>query len=278
MNERNAPSLLVASTMQAAAEPLCNDARLDGLARALALDLLVDPRGVRALTAYWVANYTDRPRQPLPGPSFASLVRRLALETRGHADLAVLAYDRGDGKLSFVIRLHEAALDLAFTREFLERAQRWRALLAVAELVQPGVTGPAAFTVGDLGGLRGELRLRGFAHNAMLDHYFRPAYVVSLAAAEFARVLAVKPAISRQIELLMAITLHVADALVKTAVEAQTRGDTETATLCGNLSQLFRTHAVNPHALHVAVEALAAAECAQATLRYTDIVGRWLLE
>lgn len=259
--------------------PTCHDARLDALARALALDVLLDPRGARALAAYWVANYTDRPRQALPGPAFASLIRRLALETRGRADLALVVHDRGDGRLSYVLRLHDGALNLAVTHEFLVRARRWRALLALADLVEvrPHQRLPA-FTLGDLGGLRGELRLGGFAHNAMLDFFFVPAHYLVLTAAEFARVLAVKPALAgADPELLMAMTLHVADAFMGAASDVVVRDAADLATVdaCKALSTLFRAHAVAPAALHAAVEAMAAAECERTRALHLRVCRAW---
>jgi hypothetical protein len=219
--------------------PTCGVAALDDMARALALDLFVDPAGIRALAAYWVALFVDRPVRPMPAPSMCALITQLrAIKEGGPAafTLELDGYERDDRDLSFVLRLFRDDLQLTLSYEFLRhRGARHRALRALDSMLETLVppqsaeaAQPAAFATRTLSGLGGELRVAGFCQNAMLAFYFNARLFVVTAVAEYVRALRAQPLIMANRTLVAELCLPVAHALLAWAA-ATPDGGTDAA-------------------------------------------------
>lgn len=272
--------------------PSCGIPAFDDAARAFALDLFVDPRGIQALARYWLAVFADRPQQPMPAPSFCALLehfRDIALaESREAAamfDLALDGYETDGRELSFVLRLFAADKNLAVSYEFLAppKAARRKSLRALQHLLAslsppqraPAAT-PCAFANHTLGGLRGEFRVSGFCHNAMLAFYFNPIVFAVVATAEYVRAIVRQPPLTAQPGLLDILLLPVAHALVEWAQAMETRDPDATDRLIA-VAQALADHDARPTAAATLerIEALADAELARAHHLYRAVHDAW---
>lgn len=182
---------------------------LDDAARAIALDLFVDPVGIRALSRYWVASYTDRAHQPLPGPSFLSLLsffRQLSEQpSQQWMDLRFEGFERDDRHLSFLLSFFKDSGRLCVSQSFLERkAGRMKTIRAMETLLatlSPSIystpTTPVAFEGRNLEGIGGEFRVYKFRQNQMLAFYFNPLLFAQVLVDEFVRALALQPLLAQ---------------------------------------------------------------------------------
>lgn len=251
------------------------DARLDTLTRVFAMDLLLDPAGVRALAAYWVAVYVDRPVQVMPGAAFCSLLEALALGAPAAVDVALIGHERDAKHVSYVLRLFAADLNLALTHEFLVRSRRWRAIRALAAMLWPPKVGqrlqPTAFQRVDTAGLRGELQAGGFVGNDVIAFFYNPLYFCTHACAEFTRVLVAKPVLQDR-DMLRAICGAIQQTLRRIA---STQPDEPGMYAFLDLSETFGRHATDAHALHAALVEYATARNEEARADGVAILRSW---
>jgi hypothetical protein len=259
--------------------PRSGDARLDDAVRALALDLFVSPCGARALTGYWVATYVNRPVQPLPGASMGALLRALVLEAPQHFDVALVGHEREAGRVGFVLRFFDSALQLGVSHDFFVQRRRWRALRALAELVRPASTreplAVAGFRNVEAGGLRGELRATAFINPALLDFYYNAQYLATLALEHFVQILASKTALHADTDLLRMVMGPVEDALRDIALQQIQADDRAAADAYVALADLCMRFATQPRALADAVHGIAAEQCAHAQHVTATVLQTW---
>ncbi len=210
--------------------PACSTDAFDDYARAIALDLFVDPRGIQSLARYWVAVFADRPLQPMPAPSFCALLAHFSGiaavgtgdKAAGAFDLALDGYETESRDLAFVARFFGADANLSVSYDFLVRAGREKTLCALTRALQslsPPLSAPAAtpraFAQSTLAGLRGEFRVSSFCGNAMLAFYFNPVLFAAVATVEYVRALVLQPTITAHAPLVSGLLLPVAHALVE---------------------------------------------------------------
>lgn len=260
--------------------PSCGIDAFDDATRALALDLFVDPAGIQALARYWVAVFIDRPKMPMPAPSFCALlhrfrdVERAAHEGRApaHFDLALNGYETDGRGLAFILRLFADSSELVVSYDFLLKARRVKTMCALAELLNaqspplhaPAAT-PRAFSRGTLAGLRGEFQVEGFCHNALLAFFFNPVMFAAIGTVEYLRAIVLQPSLVTHAPLIAGLLLPVAHTLVEW-------GDpllVDLATLLGQ--QDVQT----PQALYTQARALLTPELVRARALYSLMEETW---
>jgi hypothetical protein len=168
------------------AKATSGNAPLDRWTRRLALDLFIDPNGVRGLAEIWLLSVQDAlvGRQATPVGSLACLVRHLAiLDAKKRAqlplcDLRLVGFHTPEP--TFIISLFgREHTELALSPLALQQTGRWRTLRALAVLCQAcGAAPPVPFLLYDQEGMRGELIMSEFQANQVLNELFDPRLIL----------------------------------------------------------------------------------------------------
>lgn len=172
-----------------AAKATSGDAALDRWTRRLALDLFMDPDGMRGLAEIWLVSTQDAlvGRHATPVGSLARLVRHLAAldaKKRHHrrvCDLRLVAFQTPDPTVIISLFGREHT-ELALSRLALQQTYRWRALRVLAILCEAATAACGAHAASALApfalfnqeGMCGELIASDFRANAVLDELFEP--------------------------------------------------------------------------------------------------------
>jgi hypothetical protein len=195
----------------------------------MALELFVNPYGLRALVREWLLNFRHRPLDALSGPTIASLIRKLAIEVT-RCDLAIFQFHTENQTRDWKMRLFEDHFDLGISRHFAMAAELNAVVNGVLCLVTPcpGSQGAGetdqknAFELVGNYGLRRELRLEKFIGNDLLWRRFNRPFAVALVCDEAIATWKRSNVIEEDERLLMDLTDDLVAAL-KAAAEATPR-------------------------------------------------------
>lgn len=156
--------------------PLSGNARVDRFTRHLALDLFVNPAGVRFLAVIMLAKAVLQPSYPETREN----VHAVFDSVLGHHHDLELVFSGveatcGEAVLSFVPG-EGTRVALAFKVSHLINGLRASSLYALAGLLQV----PGAWAHVETGGTHLQSRHTGFQGNAMLRYYYNPHYLAIL--------------------------------------------------------------------------------------------------
>lgn len=235
--------------------PTTGDPALDALTTQIGLELFLDARCATALADAWLRTFSDRPRDPLPGPSFVALLD-LVLTGTAACDLRIVGYQPTPAQVAYMLVFFPDrgnALKIGYTP--LKAMGAVGTCDAVAKLLHKQHTErPTPFDSATLCSVEGDLDVRAFRGNARLRHYFDPVFFVCLLCRLFARCLAWPTLLTgHSREVLCAINGAVANALARHADAASMHDPARSAILMG-LARAFRAHLYTPSDLVVAVE------------------------
>ena len=161
--------------------PTTHDALLDKLTRNLAVDLFVNPAGMRMLAVLGVAKAARQPKSALPLECLQALFSTV-IARKSDVQLEFNGIDATTGQA--VIRLFRDDVHLApaFLISQLCEAKRWRSLKALAGIILlQGETGGGVFDRSDDRGLSVRWQAWKFRGDPILAHYWSPQYFIILA-------------------------------------------------------------------------------------------------
>lgn len=152
--------------------PLSGNAHLDWFTRHLALDLFVNPAGVRFLAVTMLAKATLQPSYPETRENVHAVFDSVLTQCDLDFVFSGIEAACGEAVLSFV-PAEGAHVALAFTLSHLIYGRRASSLYAIAGLLQV----PDAWDHVRTGGTHFQSQHTGFRGNAMLRYYYNPHYL-----------------------------------------------------------------------------------------------------
>ena len=156
--------------------PATGDKEIDYFARHLAVDLFVNPVGVRFLAETMLAKAVLQPKSPQPGECIMAVFD--AVLSRGRdIDFAYDGVDPDSGEAVLYFTADAGArLALAVTASHLKKAGCWRTFKALACLLQL----PGAWLHTSTDGHLVRLRLTSFSANPILSYFYDPEFLALL--------------------------------------------------------------------------------------------------